>query len=145
MVSTGNVLGNVNGSEWWGAQSSAFERVRDEFGSIPYNCTSLDQQIKKITDKIIEERKKSPIPDLQQKTYIETLEGKKGYFESVFETKSCRDIFEEIRLTTGAVESSKFAIKAEQQILPKNEKDQNLYIGLGAVVILIGLYVVLKK
>ena len=145
MVSTGNVLGNVNGSESWGAKSSAFERVRDEFGSIPYNCTSLDQQIKKITDKIIEERKKSPIPDLQQKTYIETLEGKKGYFESVFETKSCRDIFEEIRLTTGAVESSKFAIKAEQQILPKNEKDQNLYIGLGAVVILIGLYVVLKK
>ena len=145
MVSTGNVLGNVNGSESWGAKSSAFERVRDEFGSIPYNCTSLDQQIKKITDKIIEERKKSPIPDLQQKTYIETLEGKKGYFESVFETKSCRDIFEEIRLTTGAVESSKFAIKAEQQILPKNEKDQNLYIGLGAVVMLIGLYVVLKK
>jgi len=145
MVSTGNVLGNVNASESWGAKSNAFERVRDEFGSIPYNCTSLDQQIKKITDRIIEERKKSPIPDLQQKTYIEQLESKKGYFESVFETKSCRDIFEEIRLTTGAVESSKFAIKAEQQILPKNEKDQNLYIGLGAVVMLIGLYVVLKK
>ena len=137
------IMGSTN--EWNNAKESAFNKVAEQFGSLPYNCASLDQQIKKITDKIIEERKKSPIPNLQQKAYLEALESKKGFFESTFETKSCRDIIEEIRLTTGAVESSKFAIKAEQQILPKNEKDQNLYIGLGAVVMLIGLYIVLKE
>ena len=137
------IMGSTNESN--NAKESAFNKVAEQFGSLPYNCAFTDQQIKKITDKIIEERKKSPIPNLQQKAYIEALENKKGFFESTFETKSCRDIIEEIRLTTGAVESSKFAIKAEQQILPKNEKDQNLYIGLGAVVMLIGLYIVLKE
>jgi len=145
MVSTGNVLGNVNASEWWGAQSNAFDRVKAEFGSVPYNCVQLDQSIKKVSDKLAEERKKSSLPNVQQKAYLEALEAKKNYFEGIFATKGCRDIIEEIRITTGAVESSKFAIKAEQQILPKNEKDQNLYIGLGAVVMLIGLYIVLKK
>ena len=81
---------------------------------------------------------------MQQKAYLEALELKKHAWESTFATKGCRDIIENIRLTTGAVEESKFAIKAEQQILPANQKDQSLYIGLGAVVMLIGLYIVLK-
>jgi hypothetical protein len=137
------ILGSTN--EWNNAQESAFNKVAQDFGSLPYNCVSLDQQIKKISDKLLEERKKSPIPDVQQKAYLDALEGKKNFFESTFATKGCRDIIENIRLTTGAVEESKFAIKAEQQVLPKNEKDQNLYIGLGAVVMLIGLYIVLKE
>jgi hypothetical protein len=132
-------------SDWNNAQESGYQRVQDEFGSLPYNCVTLDQQIKKISDKILEERKKSPLPSLQERAYMEALEAKKSYFEATFATKGCRDIIENIRLTTGAVEESKFAIKAEQQILPKNEKDQNIYIGLGAVVMLIGLYIVLKK
>jgi hypothetical protein len=111
---------------------------------LPYNCVSLDKDIKRISDKLVAERKKSPLPNLQQKAYLEALELKKYAWESTFATKGCRDIIENIRLTTGAVETSKFAIKAEQQILPANEKDQNIYIGLGAVVMLIGLYIVLK-
>jgi hypothetical protein len=137
------IMGSTN--EWQGAQESGYQRVLDEFGSLPYNCVSLDKDIKRISDKILEERKKSPLPSLQQRAYLEALEGKKSEWQGTFDTKSCRDIIEKIRLTTGAVEQSKFAIKAEQQILPKNEKDQNLYIGLGAVVMLIGLYIVLKE
>ena len=119
--------------------------MQNEFGTLPYNCVDLDKQLKKISDKLAEQRKLSPLPSLQQRAYLEALELKKTGWEGMFGTKGCRDIIENIRLTTGAVESSKFAIKAEQQVLPKNEKDQNLYIGLGAVVMLIGLYIVLKK
>lgn len=131
-------------SEWDRAQEAGYQKVQNEFGSLPYNCVSLDKDIKKISDKLVEERKKSPLPSLQQRAYMEALELKKHAWESSFATHGCRDIIENIRLTTGAVEESKFAIKAEQQVLPNNEKDQTLYIGLGAVVMLIGLYIVLK-
>jgi hypothetical protein len=131
-------------TDWSRAQELAYEKVQNEFGSLPYNCVSLDKDIKRISDKLLAERKKSPLPNLQQKAYLEALELKKHAWESTFATKGCRDIIENIRLTTGAVEESKFAIKAEQQILPANQKDQSLYIGLGAVVMLIGLYIVLK-
>lgn len=139
------VSANLFGStEWSRAQEAGYQKVQDEFGSLPYNCVSLDKDIKRISDKLEVERKKSPLPSLQQRAYMEALELKKHAWESTFATKGCRDIIENIRLTTGAVEESKFAIKAEQQVLPTNEKDQTLYIGLGAVVMLIGLYIVLK-
>lgn len=145
MVSSYGVGIMGSSTEYSRAQESGYQRVQNEFGSLPYNCVSLDRDIKRISDKLVEERKKSPLPSVEQKAYIEALELKKSGWEGMFGTKGCRDIIENIRLTTGAVESSKFAIKAEQQVLPKNEKDQNLYIGLGAVVMLIGLYIVLKE
>ena len=131
-------------TEWSRAQEAGYERVQAEFGSLPYNCVSLDKDLKRISDRILLERKKNPLPNLQQKAYLEALELKKYAWEATFANKGCRDIIENIRLTTSAVEESKFAIKAEQQVLPANQKDQNLYIGLGAVVMLIGLYIVLK-
>jgi hypothetical protein len=132
-------------TEWSRAQESGYEKVQNEFGSLPYNCVDLDLQLKKISDKILQQRKLNPLPSTEQRAYLEALELKKSGWEGTFGTKGCRDIIENIRLTTSAVESSKFAIRAEQQVLPKNEKDQSLYIGLGAVVMLIGLYIVLKE
>lgn len=131
-------------TEWSRAQQAGMQKVQNEFGSLPYNCVSLDKDIKRISDRLVTERKKSALPSLQQRAYMEALELKKYAWESTFSTQGCRDIIENIRLTTGAVEETKFAIRAEQQILPANQKDQNLYIGLGAVVMLIGLYIVLK-
>jgi hypothetical protein len=140
MVSS-NIFGRTELSK---AQEAGYTKVQNEFGSLPYNCVSLDKDIKRISDKLLAERKKSPLPNLQQRAYLDALEFKKRIWENTFADKGCRDIIENIRLTTGAVEESKFAIKAEQQILPVAEKDQSLYIGLGAVVMLIGLYIVLK-
>lgn len=131
-------------TEWSRAQEAGYKKVQDEFGSLPYNCVSLDKDIKRISDKLLSERKKSPLLNLQQKAYLEALELKKHAWETTFATKGCRDIIENIRLTTGAVLETKFSIKAEKEILPKSQADQNLYIGLGAVIMLVGLYVVLK-
>ena len=140
MVSS-NIFGRTGFSK---AQEAGYTKVQNEFGSLPYNCVSLDKDIKRISDRLLAERKKSPLPNLQQRAYLDALELKKRTWENTFSDKGCRDIIENIRLTTGAVEESKFAIKAEQQILPVAEKDQSIYIGLGAVVMLIGLYIVLK-
>lgn len=139
------IMGSSTDTEISRAQKSGYDRVQSEFGSQPINCVSLDKDLKRISDRIVEERKRYQSPSLQQRAYMDALELKKSIWEGTFGTKGCRDIIENIRLNTGAVEESKFAIRAEQQILPKNEKDQNLYIGLGAVVMLIGLYIVLKK
>lgn len=131
-------------TEWSLAQEEGFQKVQNEFVYLPYNCVALDKDLKVISEKILSERKKYPFPNLKQKAYIEALESKKMFWEQTFSSKGCRDIIENIRLKTGAVEQSKYAIKAEKEVLPANEKDQSIYIGIGAVVMLVGLYIVLK-
>jgi hypothetical protein len=134
---------NIN-SAYLRAQELGYQRVQNEFGSLPYNCVSLDKELKRISDRLLTQRKLTMLPSLEQRMYMEALELKKHEWESVFANKGCRDIIENIRLNISAIEDSRFSIKAEKDVLPKNEKDQNLYIGLGAVVLLIGLYIVLK-
>jgi hypothetical protein len=139
------MVSSYGGSTRWGlAQEAGRQRVQSEFGTLPYNCVYLDKEIKRISDKLVSQRKLQSLPSVEQRAYMEALELKKYSWESTFAFKGCRDIIENIRLTTGAVEESKFAIKAEQQVLSVNQKDQALYIGLGAVVLLVGLYIVLK-
>jgi hypothetical protein len=48
-------------------------------------------------------------------------------------------------LKSAALTETKFAIQSEKQVLGESNKNQNLYIGIGAIVILAGLYIVLKK
>jgi hypothetical protein len=140
------VSANLFGSTEWGrAQEAGYEKVQNEFGSLPYNCTSLDKDIKRISDRLEAERKKSPLPSLQQRAYMEALELKKHAWESTFATRGCRDIIENIRLQSMAVVETSSAIRQEESVLDKGKKDQSLYIGLGGVVLLIGLYIVLNK
>lgn len=127
------------------AQIEAFQKVQDEFGSLPYNCASLDKELKRLSDKLLSERKKYPLPNLQQSAYIDALELKKNAWESTWTTKSCKDIIENIRLESIAVTQTASAIKAEKSILGTANKNENIYIGLGGLVILVGLYIVLQN
>lgn len=120
-------------------------KVRDKYGELPYNCTTLDRDLKRISDEIAFERTKIPDLHYNQRTYIEALEEKKYMFESAFTQHNCRDVIEDIRLNSSAIEQTKFAIKQEQSILGRNFKEQGLYIGIGAVVMLIGLFIVLNN
>lgn len=122
-----------------------FQKVEDEFGYLPYNCESLDKNLKILSDKILSERKKYPLPNLQQNAYINALELKKSAWESTWATKGCRDIIENIRLESVAVAQGLSAIKAEKSILGTANKNEKIYLGLGGLVVLIGLYIVLKK
>ena len=65
--------------------------------------------------------------------------------EAEFNNKKCRDEFEKIRIQDMASTLTKGASKQEVSILNPNFKEQYIYIGIGAVVLLLGLYVVTKK
>jgi hypothetical protein len=111
-------------------------------------CTSIDKGIKETSNEIDKLLKKfKPESGLTKNEGI-LLEGwKKGLTnrENEFVTNNCRDVIENKRLTNTAVVLTKTAEKMEQQVFSKNNNQTNIYIGLGGVVILIGLYIVLKK
>jgi hypothetical protein len=65
--------------------------------------------------------------------------------EAEFNKKNCRDAFEQKRLQDMASIVTKQSTLQEQSILGKNFKEQYLYIGIGATVLLLGLYVISKK
>lgn len=133
-----------NNSNSWGVRQEAMQKVTDKFGNGSDNCVGTDKNIKIISDALVAERKKTPLPNLSQRYYMEEMEAKKMMWENTFARHGCRDVLENIRLNNAGLNETKFAIRAEQQILPKNEQDLSLYIGLGAVAMLVGLYVILK-
>ena len=65
--------------------------------------------------------------------------------EAEFNSKKCRDEFEQIRLRDMASALTKNASIQEQSVLGKNFKEQYIYIGIGSGILLLALYVVLKK
>jgi hypothetical protein len=69
---------------------------------------------------------------------IKTLENK-------FVDLDCRNAIEKKRLEESAKIITKQSAIQEQNVLPANYKEQYLYIGLGAVVLLTGLYIITKK
>jgi hypothetical protein len=147
MISS-NLFGNT---EWERAKINAFELVQNQFGSLPFNCQSLDRDLKRLQDAIANAYK-MPLSfdqqgnaNLYQRAYKEQLELKKKIWESTFSSKGCRDIIENIRLTSVAIKETENAIKSEKEVLTTSDKDQNIYIGIGAVVLLVGLYIVLNK
>lgn len=140
-----------NPGPWDKAKAKAFELVQNDFSGLPYNCEKLDVELKRLQQAIINAYK-MPLnfdergnADLYQRAYKEELERKKSYWESLFTKNNCRDVFENIRLQSAGLTETKFAIQSEQQILGESNKNQNLYIGIGALVMLVGLYVILKK
>jgi hypothetical protein len=65
--------------------------------------------------------------------------------EAEFKQKDCRGMFEKERLQDMATVVTKQATLQEQSVLGKNYKEQYLYIGIGAGILLLGLYVISKK
>ena len=140
-----------SGTEWDRARIKAYDAVQNQFGSLPLNCQGLDRDLKRLQEAIIDAYKTPLSSDprgsqgLYDRAYKEALETKKQGWETMFDSRNCRDIIEDIRLTTGGVKETEYAIKSEKQILTTDTKDQNIYIGVGAVVMLVGLFMVLNK
>jgi len=57
----------------------------------------------------------------------------------------CRNKIEQIRLDESGSLLTKQSAISESNVLPSNYKEQYLYIGLGSVVLLVGLYIIAKK
>ena len=65
--------------------------------------------------------------------------------EADFKKNDCRNQFEKTRIQDMASTLTKGATKQEESILKPNYKEQYVYIGIGATVLLLGLYLVTKK
>ena len=121
--------------------NDAVQRVQNEFGSGENNCVSLDLTIKKLIDKIASESLKPK----QDKFYISALQDRKGIYEAQFAKNQCSDKIEKSRQIESSILLTQQAIKSEQAVLPKNNTEQNIYIGAGALILLVGLYIIVKK
>ncbi len=69
---------------------------------------------------------------------IKTLENK-------FVDLDCRNKIEQIRLDESGMLLTKQSAVSESNVLPSSYKEQYIYIGLGSLVLLVGLYVIAKK
>jgi hypothetical protein len=65
--------------------------------------------------------------------------------EAKFSKFNCRDKIEAVRTRSFADALTETAIKSEESVLSKGFKEQKTHIALGGLVLLTGLYVVLKK
>lgn len=65
--------------------------------------------------------------------------------DAKFKKFNCRDKIEAVRTKNFADAITETTIKSEESVLSKGFKEQKTYIALGSLVLLTGLYVVLKK
>jgi hypothetical protein len=108
------------------------------------NCYKMDEQLKEITDELASETKKLLEGNKNQK-YVKALQGRKNAIEYAFNNAYCRDTIEKDRLKETAIIETQGAISQEKEILGKSKNEQNIYIGVGTLVVLVGVYMILKK
>jgi len=128
----------------WQRESEDFFRERpDPSGKdiriVAYNCLELDRDIKKIQDRIVEQIKKEPN---QARTRV--LVWYKEILEDYFKFQGCRDKIEKQRLLDSAKSQTLFSIKAEDSVLGANQKNQNIYLGAGALVLVLSTGILLS-
>lgn len=119
-------------------------QVENKYPLKPENCYKIDENLKLIVDEISSETKKL-LTGQADRLYIKELEIRKLAYENTFNQKNCRDKIEEDRFNENAIIITKSAITQETNVLGKNYNEQKIYIGIGALVLLAGLYMVLKK
>jgi hypothetical protein len=68
----------------------------------------------------------------------------KDILEDYFEIKDCRNKIEKQRLLDSAKSQTLFAIKAEDTVLGENQKNQNIYLGAGALVLVLSTGILLS-
>ena len=129
------------------------ERVRKEFGWNGGSCVELDKLILKIRDYTVAERLKSTPYNYgvarglepSANNYIQALVDQKALLESIFASNNCLDKIETLRQNESAVLITKQAIEQEKSVLKPANTDQRIYIGVGALILLVGLYIIIKK
>jgi hypothetical protein len=111
-------------------------------------CANIDRGISEFKNQILNLRKKALTTSgltKNEETLLVRLQIDLNARENEFTNKNCRDKIETVRLTDTAVVSTKLAEEMEKQVLSRNEKEKYVYLGVGGLVLLTGLFIVLKK
>lgn len=151
--------GDYGDNKIW--KNSYFENPPDPSGKaiIPRakNCSELDRDIKKIRDEIVQ--KKILLPQAQSNTAInqptnagyeflkkniQVLTWYKDILEDYSEFQACRDKIEQQRAIDLAKQVTVSSITAEANVLGKNQKSQDIYLGIGAVVLVLSTAILLS-
>jgi hypothetical protein len=111
------------------------------------------ESIKKLLNSFIEHINKE-LPQFKstnKKPYLGSVLGEQllPYYilrlEILFSSLDCRNKIEQIRLDESGMLLTKQSAVSESNVLPSSYKEQYIYIGLGSLVLLVGLYVIAKK
>ena len=113
------------------------------------DCVKLDESIKAYKDAIAYKEKKKLQLGIHWLPYMETglqnMKSQVAIDEQDFITKGCKGRLESEKLKDNAITLTDLASQQEGSILKKNVTEQYAYIGIGALVLLTGFYMVLKK
>jgi hypothetical protein len=103
------------------------------------DCAQLDRDIKRIQDRIVEQTKNQP-----NETHRRVLVWFKSILEDYFEFQGCRDTIEKQRYLDSAKSQTLFSIKAEDSVLGASQTNQNIYLGVGALVLVLSTGILLS-
>jgi hypothetical protein len=106
---------------------------------IPNTCSQIETEINVLNDRIQQKLRKLTVDETN--FYV----AQKNFFEDKFNKFNCRDKIEAQRTKDLVDLQTKGSIKAEEAIVNKGFTEQKGYIILGALVLLTGFYVVVKK
>jgi hypothetical protein len=113
------------------------------------DCVELDEIIKSYKEEILfREKKKLELGQswtASSETILSKFKAEVVNLENDFINKGCRARLESQKLKDNAIMLTDMASQQEKNILLKNMNEQYIYIGTGALVLLSGFYMVLKK
>jgi hypothetical protein len=132
---------NFNPNVGGGAKEVAQDKIQEEFNWQGGSCVQLDALIKKVRDKSVSE---SLLPTTDN-SYRDALIGHKSLLEEIFASENCADKIETLRQRETGVLITKTSVEQEKSVLGNSKKEENIYIGVGALVLLVGLFIVIKK
>jgi hypothetical protein len=116
-------------------------KVGEKYSYIGQDCYKLDLNLKKILEEITDLNKKGDLSS----DYLESLYRQKTANQMYFSGKNCQNIIEYKRINETAELITNASIQQEKSVLGKYKKEQNIYIGVGALVLLVGLFIIIRK
>jgi len=111
-----------------------------------YLCIKLDVLLRNLILKIDTEQQNV----LQKKAgsdqlYVDGLQRRKLIVQALYDNSTCANKIEALKLKETGLLFTKGVIGQEKLISSKSNTDQQIYIGVGALVAIVGLYMILKK
>lgn len=120
--------------------NAGIDKVENQYSWSGGSCVQLDKLIKDVRDRIVLERGR-----LGDEYYIKALIDQKSALEGVFAGYSCADKIETLRQNESAVLITKQSIEQEKSVLSQSNTEQKIYIVGGAIILMVGLIILVKK
>jgi hypothetical protein len=113
----------------------------EKYPFINQDCYKVDFNLKKILEEITQLNQQGDLSS----DYLKSLYAQKGAIQMYFNGKNCQNVFEYKRLNETAELITKNAKEQEKRILGNSNNEQRIYIGVGAITLIVALVILLRK